>query len=401
VKAFKRAARTVLEGLSARHPIHKEALLLQQIERQRPPHSTKPEQRHLHNAIGWIKRAQDAGKTGGVAWGYRMRRPIRTDLPLGWIGPYPETTGYIISTMLRYADLYDDRESRERAGRMTEWELAIQMPDGGIQGGIYGAQPVVSSTFVTGQVLFGLVDMYRLEQDARLGEAIRRAGEWLLSCLDESGRFVRGYSNFCAPGAKAYETRTGLALMRAGDALDRRDFLDAAIRMAEYGMSCQQPNGWFRENDLSDHSRALTHTIGYVLEGLHGLGLRFARKDFLSAVDRTLDAMLPLIESSGFLAGRWHSDWTPAVHSACLTGSAQLAGVYLRRYRDTNRSEYRQAGEQLLGFVCFTQDLRIGSPGVDGAIRGSYPVSGEYGQWCVLNWATKFFSDSMMDYLAL
>jgi hypothetical protein len=40
-------------------------------------------------------------------------------------------------------------------------------------------------------------------------------------------------------------------------------------------------------------------------------------------------------------------------------------------------------------------------PGIAGGIRGSYPFSGAYGQWCVLNWATKFFADSIMDYLEI
>ena len=40
-------------------------------------------------------------------------------------------------------------------------------------------------------------------------------------------------------------------------------------------------------------------------------------------------------------------------------------------------------------------------PELKGGIRGSYPFQGGYGQWCVLNWATKFFADSMMDYLTL
>jgi hypothetical protein len=31
-----------------------------------------------------------------------------------------------------------------------------------------------------------------------------------------------------------------------------------------------------------------------------------------------------------------------------------------------------------------------------GAIKGSFPVSGEYGQYEYLNWACKFFIDSNM-----
>ncbi len=398
MRTLKRAAREVLEYTSTWKRDHREARNLTKAElTQLSP--VEPSERHLQDAISWIKAAQDASGTGGVCWGYRMRRPVRTGLPRGWVPPYPETTGYIIPTMLRFGRRNNDPDSVERAERMARWELAIQLPDGGIQGGIFGQEPVASSTFVTGQVLFGLTEAYRVFGDAAFETAALRAGKWLLSCLDKFGRFVRGHSHFAAPGYKAYEVRTGFALAEFGEMTGREDFRNAASQVANFALFCQQPNGWFSENDLNDPERPLTHTIGYVLEGLHGIGMRLGRADCLEAVDQTLNEIAGLIRDDGFLAGRWYRNWAPAAKWACLTGSAQIAGVFLRRYSQVGNPDYLAAGRKLLGFVCFTQDLKIGHPGVDGAIRGSYPVQGQYGQWCVLNWATKFFAESVMDYL--
>jgi hypothetical protein len=396
-KPLRRMARSALEFVSAYDPDHREARTLWQIESRTPPVWVKPSRRHLDAAIQWLKRAQDRSYTDGVSWGYRARRPTRSNMPLGWLGPYPETTGYIIPTMLRFADLSGDEDCADRAHRMVTWELGVQLADGGIPGGIFGAQPVASSTFVTGQVLFGFVAAYERFHEETIREGGIRAGEFLLNCLDETGRFVKGYSYFCEPGPKAYEARTGLALAELGDMLGDQGFRMAASRIANYTLGTQKSNGWFRENDLDSHDRPLTHTIGYVLEGLHGIGNRLGRRDCIDAVRCTLDRIVPLIRSDGFLPGRWHEDWTPAVEWACLTGCAQIAGVFLRMNKETGIPEYLEAGRKLLGFVCFTQDLRAGFPGVDGGIRGSYPFQGEYGQWCVLNWATKFFCDSLMD----
>lgn len=401
IKPLKATARETAEILSAHHPAHKEARAIARLEKSAAPAFVTPSFRHLGAAIDWIKRAQDSNNSGGVAWGYRARRPVRTDLPLGWVAPYPETTGYLIPTLLRYSDLTGDKDILHRAKRMTTWELKIQLDDGGIQGGTLGEQPVASSTFVTGQVLFGLLAAY----DRYPGEAIRkgaiRAGEFLVDCLDQTGRFAKGYSQFCEPGPKAYEVRTGLALAELGDLLDDQRFRTAASCIADYTLSVQEPNGWFRENDLDHHDQPLTHTIGYVMEGLHGIGVKLGRRDCIDAMQRTLDRILPLIQPNGFLAGRWRSDWTPAVDWACLTGSAQLAGAYLRMHEETANPGYLEAGRKLLGFVCFTQDLQAGVPGLDGGIRGSYPFHGEYGRWCVLNGAAKFFCDSVMDYLRI
>jgi hypothetical protein len=399
IASIKAAARAGLEAINTFHPSNAEALRVTLLERRSSPRVVTPLRRHLDAAIDWLKRAQDAHDSGGVAWGYRARRPIASSLPTGWINPYPETTGYIIPTMLRYARLTGDADCVERARRMSEWEVSIQLPDGGIQGGIYGSTPVASSTFVTGQVLFGLIAAYAKFGDDRMRTAAIRAADWLLSCLDTTGRFVRGYSYFCAPGAKAYEVRTGAAIAALGDITGETKYIDAASKMADYALSMQQPSGWFAENDLNNHDQPLTHTIGYVMEGLEDIGTRLHRQDCTEAVRCTLDAIVAVIEDNGYLAGRLRSNWAAAVDWACLTGSSQIAGVFLRMYMQTGNVRYFEAGRRLLGFVCFTQDLRPGTPGLDGGIRGSYPFSGLYGQWCVLNWATKFFADSVMDYL--
>jgi hypothetical protein len=394
----KRTARGVFEILSTYAPENRDALTIVRRESAKAPRFVQPSRTHLDNAIGWLKQAQDSTGSGGVAWGYSARRNIRTQDRVGWIAAYPETTGYIIPTMLRYADLTGDADARERARRMIEWELSIQLPDGGIQGGICGATPIASSTFVTGQVLFGLVAGYDKFHEPAVRSAAVRAGEWLISCLDDSGRFVRGHSHFCAAGAKAYEARTGAALAEAGAALDDGRFRAAASKIADFALSMQAPNGWFAQNDLDYHDQPLTHTIGYVLEGLHETGTRLGRAECIEAVHRTLRSIAKIVRDDGYLPGRLRPDWSPAVDWVCLSGSAQIAGVFLRTYLEGGDRTYFEAGRKLLGFVCFTQELGLGIRGISGGIRGSSPFGGGYLPWSVLNWATKFFADSVMDF---
>jgi hypothetical protein len=399
VRLLKGVARQILESANGYSAAHRELRKFVRIEKRTRPQVVEPSRVHLETAMAWLKKAQDASDTGGVCWGYRARRPIRTDLTVGWVPAYPETTGYIISTMLRYADWSGDEECIRRARRMTDWELSIQLEDGGFQGGIIGENPVSSSTFVTGQVLFGLVAADERFREDSIRVSALRAGEYLLECLDETGRFVKGYSHFCEPGPKAYEVRTGFALALLGNMLGDQRFQAAASRIADYAISMQQANGWFAENDLDLHDQPLTHTIGYVMEGLSGIGEQLGRSDCFGAVCKTLDSIAPLIRSDGFLAGRWRSDWKTAADWACLTGSAQIAGVFLGMYARTRNRDYYDAGRKLLGFACFTLDSSSGVPANLCGIRGSYPFGGPYGQWCVLNWATKFFADSVMDYL--
>lgn len=397
-KHSKRLAKRVLEYLSAARPQHWPAVRIYWSG-----HNDVQEagMQNLHAAIEWLKRAQDSSGSGGVARGYLARVPVRTAEQLGWQPAYPETSGYIIETFLRYAKLADDPELAERARRIADWETEIQLPDGGFQGGVIGATPVASSTFVTGQVLFGLLHAYQAFGEAKYANAARRAAEFLLSCLSPSGELVSGYSHFCAPGPKAYEVRTGWALAMFGKIFHRRDAVEGARRMADFALRSQHENGWFATNDLNSHDQPLTHTIGYTLEGLYEIGALLSEAKYLNAVRRSLTSIRPLVSGNGYLAGRWHADWKAAVPWVCLTGSAQIACVCCRMHRHFPEDGWDELGHRLLKFVAGTQPLRESDPGLAGGIAGAYPFNGEYGQYTMLNWAAKFFADGVLDALEL
>jgi uncharacterized protein YyaL (SSP411 family) len=395
-KLPKRALRQGAEILNGLRPKHWDATRLSAAQRQTKLSPVTPSVRNLEAAIDWLTRAQDASETGGVSWGYRGRTAVQSGARAGWMPAYPETTGYIIETVLRHARSTGNLQLIERARRMADWEVAIQLPDGGIQGGMYGQQPVSSSTFVTGQVLFGFIAAYQEFKAEKYLTAALRAGDYLLDCLDDQGRFTKGYSNFCESGPKAYEARTGWALAQLGALTGDDRYLNAAGKMAGFAVSCQQPNGWFDHNDLDYHEIPLTHTIGYVLEGLLGIATLSLPERFETAVFRTLDRIVPLVQPNGFLAGRWNAKWQPAVDWCCLTGSAQLAIVFYRASKIQPNPDWTRAASRLLGFVTATQ-ASTGHPDRRGGIQGSYPFDGDYGQWCILNWATKFYADAVME----
>jgi hypothetical protein len=398
-RVAKDLTKTGLEAVSSLRPQHWDALRLSL--QPASPENRQPLERHLRAAIEWIKAAQDTPGTGGVSWGYRARARIRTSQKVGWLPPYPETSGYILETLLRFGQAFSDPDAIARAQRIADWEVGIQLPDGGIQGGMIGAQPVESSTFVTGQVLFGFIAAWRKFGDPRYRDAAHRAARFLVGCLDETGRFVRGYSHFCAAGPKAYEVRTGWALAMAGCAFDEPAYVDAGRRTAAFALECQRENGWFATNDLDDHDRPLTHTIGYTLEGLYEIGVLAGDARLFDAVERTLSRLKMLATPEGFLAGRWTAAWEPAARWCCLTGSSQVALVAFRMEQRTGTSWFAEFGSRLLRFVAATQPLSGSNPGIAGGIHGSYPFDGEYGQYCNLNWAAKFYADAIMDSLGL
>src|SRR5262245_1196481 len=78
---------------------------------------------------------------------------------------------------------------------------------------------------------------------------------------------------------------------------------------------------------------------------------------------------------------------------ACLTGSAQIASCWLILYQHTDDVRYRDAAYVANRYVRRT--LKVdGPPETRGAIKGSFPVDGDYSPYQYLNWACKFFIDA-------
>jgi len=394
ISRTKQLAKAGLETVSALQPRHWSALRTSLTAHRG---CIPPSAANLRAAISWLKRAQDVTGSGGVSWGYRARLPIQSRYALGWQPAYPETSGYIIESLIRYGEQYSDPDAIERARRIADWEISIQLPDGGTQGGPIGATPLSSSTFVTGQVLSGFVHAYQKFGTQSYAQAAERSAKFLLSCLDDGGRFIEGYSYFCAPGAKAYEVRTGWALALYGTVCNDAEGLSAGRRIAEFAVACQQENGWFDQDDLDEHEHPLTHTIGYTLEGLVGTGVLLSEPRYLDAARTTLRYLQKLVRPDGFLAGRWTRDWRPAVDSCCLTGNCQIAFVCFRMHRSFPDDGFVELGDRLLGFVTGTQALDSRNPDKLGAINGSYPFGGEYGRHSSPNWAAKFYVDAIME----
>ena len=126
----------------------------------------------IREAVGWIYRAQDSSEDRGVGHSYLLGK--------GWAPSYPETTGYIIPTLLNWSRISGEGEARERALQMAEWECAIQFPGGGVMASVVGrpgARPVV---FNTGQVMFGWLAASRETQDPRFRQSAAAAGDTAL-----------------------------------------------------------------------------------------------------------------------------------------------------------------------------------------------------------------------------
>jgi len=344
--------------------------------------------------VEWLCRAQDfsTSRDGGIARHY--------SLVDGWSASYPETTGYIIPTLIQCAKRFDNPSLKIRAQRALDWLVSIQLPNGAFQGGVIGGRPVVPVVFNSGQILFGLSSGVR-EFGGQYAEPLRRAAQWLAHAQDADGCWRKHGSPFASPGEKTYDTHVGWALLEAARVDPDQGYADVALANVRWALEQQNDHGWFRGCCINHiPTRALTHTIGYALRGILEAYRYSHDPSLLAACVKTADGILSAMRDDGFLPGQLDGAWRGTVSWSCLTGTAQIAHCLLLVYEFTGDGRYRDAGFTANRFVRRTVRTE-GAAGIRGGVKGSFPVDGGYASYQYLSWANKFLIDSNLLELTL
>jgi uncharacterized protein YyaL (SSP411 family) len=344
---------------------------------------------HLHAAAQWLARAQDVTPDDGVAHSYDLRTG-------GWKPSYPETTGYIIPTLYDYAARFDAPEFARRAERMARWEVAEQLPEGGVRAGTMDADPVVPTIFNTGQVLFGLLRAWRESGDGLFLDALTRAADWLVAAQDGDGKWSRFHSPFSDQTVNPYNTRTAFGMAQCAQATGRDDWMRAAQANVEWALGTAAENGWLAGNCLTASGNALTHTIAYSIRGILEVGAIAGRDEFVQAALDMARRVAAAQRRDGALPGRLDPQWQPAEKWSCITGNSQMAINWLRLAAITGERGLIEPARRANRFNMSVQDLNSRDPGVRGGLKGSHPVNGEYLNYSFPNWAAKFFMDGLM-----
>jgi uncharacterized protein YyaL (SSP411 family) len=336
--------------------------------------------------IRWLCLTHDVTGRRGSSKGYSLLR--------GWFPAFPETTGYIIGTLLAYARRVDDGSCRQRAIEMGDWEVEVQGADGGVMEGLLTAEPKPSTVFNTGMVIHGWVDLHETSASEERLAAAARAGEFLLKHQDADGAWRGEAEYFSIP--HTYCARVSWALLRLAEVTGQDSYRAAARRQLDWVLGMQQANAWFASCNFKPDRDPNTHGIAYTLRGLLESAALLEHEPYLVAVRRTSDALIGRLEAfGGRVPATFDSEWTPTSRYECLTGIAQLGGVWLRLYELTGDQRYRDAGLRAVERAAGRQ-VRSSWAAIDGALAGSYPIYGRYAPLQFPNWATKFLVDSLL-----
>ena len=343
---------------------------------------------HLAATAGWIEQSIAKGKGGSCAY----YSPAG-----GWSRPYPETTGYLIPTLLALAQALPGFRGEERAHELGAWLLSIQDADGWWHGGVHGGKKEgAPSVFNTAQILQGLVALHDHSDDERwLSAALAGAG-WLADEIDASGLWPGGdYRSDVTPSYYAYAAWPMLEVAVRGDSPQIRAAAEGALAAI---LERRRPNGTFAGWGFVEGKPAFTHTIAYTLQGLIGAAKLLGDWDrYGEPTEAAMLALARLAEAAdGRLPGRIDDEWSPAARYVCLTGNAQIALCLLDWNEREPAPERNRIAAGLVEAVCAAQRLRAPVGGVRGAVGGSSPIWGGYMVLRYPNWAAKYHCDALM-----
>jgi len=342
-------------------------------------------QDHLKETMDWLCRAQDANSDGGVSAAFDV-------VANTWYQSYPETTGYIIPTFFDYADYTGDDSYRARAIRMADWLLSLQLEGGAFPGPPWLEPKGKPVAFDTGQVIHGLVRVFEETGEVRFLDAAQRAGDWLVTIQEEDGSWCK----FDMEHPHTYNSRSAWAMLRIDNVDPYSHNRVAVLKNLNWVLSQQTSDGWFYNASFNPKEDPLTHTLAYTIEGILEVGKLLSDQRLIKAARLSADVLRIRQAQNGFLRGKYGIDWRSEVTWSCPTGNAQLALVWLKFYEITNDTIYLDAATAANHYLKQIQSRNSGSPGIRGGVPGSYPIYGDYGHYLYLNWAAKFFADSLM-----
>jgi hypothetical protein len=348
-------------------------------------------EKHIKEALAWLKRAHDASNGKGVSGRYLFDR--------GWTNPYPETSGYIVPTFLDLAEYFDDPDCIKRSEKIIEFLLSVQMDDGAFPGGEYNKNykqhPIV---FNTGQIIIGLVAWYNRTGDTAVADSLMKAADWLVKVQEEDGSWEKyTYGKI----KTAYHSRVAWPLALYGSVFSERKYQLAADNFVEWILkNTNSDTGWISYMDFVNEyhlaEKSITHTLAYTYRGLLEYAMLNDRQDVMDLVLKANDGIVTQFLSSGYMSGILNSKWQNTEKFTCLTGNCQLAIIWLKLYGIYNEDKYVLAAERILSIVKKHQSFKNLNGGIRGGIPGSVPLWSQYIRLGYPNWAAKFFIDALM-----
>jgi hypothetical protein len=173
-----------------------------------------------------------------------------------------------------------------------------------------------------------------------------------------------------------------------------KEFEDSSKKFLDWALSIQQDNGAYLHMAFNKNQPAFLHTIAYTIQGMLESGILLKDDKYIQSANKAALVLNDLFKKDNTLWGMYSESWIPDTSFQCLTGMVQMSICYYKLYQITHNQEFASIFASLNRQV---QELTIISEeaGLNGGIRGSFPVWGSYSRLNFPNWAAKFYLDAL------
>lgn len=332
---------------------------------------------HAHSAVNWLINSNKIVEGDGFPHSFHFFR--------GWMPPYPETTGYIIPTLILSADKFNTNPATHEIHRSWDWLKKIQSDEGyftDLQG-----NPQV---FDTGQILIGANFLYR-NKIINTADTIRNSCDWLVKQQSCNGEFITNSYNRVP---HTYYSRVAAALMEAGILIECDKYFDSGLKLLEWVIQNQNKNDWI-ENMSFSNDYPYSHTMIYTLEGLFAGYIFTGDTRMLNSIIAFANKLLKSIsETGGIIRSQYNNEFLPVTDEICITGLCQWSALCFR-LDSLGHSNFRKQGITSLDRAKRLQIKSINKL-INGGLPGSQPSYGKYMRFSIPNWGVKFFIDALI-----
>jgi hypothetical protein len=352
--------------------------------------------RGMGRALGWLEAAAAHWNCGGFAARYDLRTHR-------YQGPYPETTGYLVPTLLQIADIREEHSTSARALSAGQWLRSRQREDGSVRCNIDSgpddrdkADAIV--LFDCGAILQGFSALAR-QQGGPWRESASRLGRFLCESQRADGFWDR---HLYFPTFGTHNALVAYALIDAGRTIGEPRFADAGRNCLTALRPRILPSGFIEGCEFGgDPQTMFLHPYAYTLEGYVKAAMVDDSGDNLAVAEHALERMAEHMDRRGVLPAAYlDRALAPVRADAATTGLAQLAGLFFKVARFAHRDDFSPLARRIMSFLrgCMFSDEA--EAGARGGIPASFPVGGGYGPYTINNWTMKYFLDASLEELA-
>jgi len=344
--------------------------------------NTKIKENKIHLALAgkWLLNAQLVNNDGGYAHSYSLYE--------GWGKSYPETTGYIITTMINISEYLRNESYVFSSFKAGEWLLSIQQEDGSFLD-LSGEKQI----FDTGQIIEGLTSLYKKTNDEKFLISAKRAGNFIVENQDGDGKWSKfTYNNI----PHTYYSRVAGNLLKLYEITGDEKYKISAEKNLQWVIKQQNENGYFKFSAFRNNELPYLHNIVYILEGLWK-GYKILKNEIIFAsFIKTVDKLLEINkERDLILYSQYDENWNYFRKDKCIVGLAQWAGLLLNLYKFTKKEDYYSQAIKTI-FYLKSKQIQRGGKNILGALPDTIPIWGNYRKFTFSNWTVKFFVDALL-----